>query len=152
MHIEVDQSGKIGDTGVATVLAFSDTESYAILIPAKVKRACIHELRRKGKSGTTLYVQLFAVGLFLLLKEAIEKVSLVTIDLEYPGHDAAIKGHLLNLLRRARFSVDANVIEFQQIHRSGRKPAAHDKAYVVFRGDAEPDQIITAEELLEQFK
>jgi hypothetical protein len=152
MHIEVDQSGKIGDTGVATVLAFSDTESYAILIPAKIKRACIHELRQRGKSGTTLYVQLFAVGLFLLLKEAIEKVSLVTIDPEYPGHDAAVKEHLLNLLRRAGGSVDTNAIEFQQIHRGGRKPAAHDKAYVVFRGVAEPDRIITAKELLEQFK
>jgi len=46
MHVEVDQSGKIGDTGIATVLAFSDTESYAILIPAKVKKTCIQELRR----------------------------------------------------------------------------------------------------------
>ena len=64
----------------------------------------------------------------------------------------ALKEHLLNLLRRAGVSVDANVIEFQQIYRSGRKPAAHDKAYVVFRGVAEPDQIITTEELLEQFK
>lgn len=39
-----DQSGKIGDTRVHTVLAYSDTESYAILIPASVKRDCVQKL------------------------------------------------------------------------------------------------------------
>ncbi|MBC7264785.1 MAG: hypothetical protein H5T64_10600 [Chloroflexi bacterium] len=152
MHIEVDQSGKIGDTKVATVLAFSDTESYAILIPAEVKRACLHELRQRGKSGTTLYLQLFAVGLFLLLAEVVGRVSLVTIDIEYPGHSATTKRFLMNLFGRAGLSVDADMIEFRQIHGVGKKPAAHDKAYYVSRGDAKPDRVITLEELLEQFK
>ena len=107
---------------------------------------------KRKKTGTTLYLQPFAVGLFLLLERVIEKVSLVTIDLEYPGHSATIKEHLLNLLRRAGLSVDADVIEFKQIHGIGKKSAAHDKAYYVFRGDVKPNRIITAEDVLGQFK
>ena len=37
MKVEVDQSGKIGDTKVPTVLAFSNGKKVAILIPAKAK-------------------------------------------------------------------------------------------------------------------
>jgi len=56
MRVEVDQSGKIGDTRVPTVLAFSDGNTYAIVIPAKVKRKCVHRLRRRGEAGTTLWL------------------------------------------------------------------------------------------------
>ena len=56
MRVEVDQSGKIGDTKVATVLAFSNEEHFTILIPATVKRACLQRLRKRGKSGATLYL------------------------------------------------------------------------------------------------
>lgn len=45
MQIEVDQSGKIGDTKVPTVLAFSNEDSHSILIPATVKRECLGFLR-----------------------------------------------------------------------------------------------------------
>ncbi|MFQ5855819.1 MAG: hypothetical protein ACE5LU_09280 [Anaerolineae bacterium] len=107
MHVEVDQSGKIGDTKVPTVLAFSNADSYAILIPAIVKRACLQELRQRGKSGTTLYMQLFATGLYLLLKDHIQDLPLVAIDIEYSGHNAMIKQHLLNLLWRADVTVPA---------------------------------------------
>ncbi len=69
MRVEVDQSGKIGDTKVPTVLAFSNEESYAILIPAKVKRECVQRLREQGRTGKTFYMRLFAIGLFFLLKE-----------------------------------------------------------------------------------
>lgn len=45
MRVEVDQSGKIGDTKVPTVLAFSNGRSFAVLIPAIVKRECLKRLR-----------------------------------------------------------------------------------------------------------
>ena len=98
MHVEVDQSGKIGDTSVPTVLAFSDGENYAILIPASVKRKCLLALRERGKSGTTLYLRLFSTGLFLLLKDRLNQFSLVTIDVEYPGHSGKIKDQIVNLV------------------------------------------------------
>ncbi len=36
--VEIDQSGKMGNLGVDTVLALSDDISHAILVPAWVKR------------------------------------------------------------------------------------------------------------------
>jgi hypothetical protein len=49
MRIEVDQSGKIENTRVDTVLTFADGESRAILVPAAVKRACLMALRKQQK-------------------------------------------------------------------------------------------------------
>ncbi|MBM4466294.1 MAG: hypothetical protein FJ014_12195 [Chloroflexi bacterium] len=149
MHVQVDQSVKIGDTKDPTVLAFSDTESFSILIPARVKRACLRELRGWGKSGTTLYLQLFAAALFLLLKGHLDRITLITIDLEYPGHSPDIKEHLLNLFARAGFSVSGEMIRFQRI---GKRSPAHDKALYTLRGELRPDRTITTEELLAQFK
>ncbi len=56
MKVEVDQSGKIGDTKIPTVLAFSNGKKLSILIPAKVKRECILRLREKRKLETRLYM------------------------------------------------------------------------------------------------
>ena len=149
MHVQVDQSIKIGDTKDPMVLAFSDTESFSILIPAEVKRACLRELRGRGKSGTTLYVQLFAVALFLLLKGHLDKITLITVDIEYPGHSLAIREYLLNLFSRAGFNVSGEMIRFQRI---GKQSPAHDKALYTLRGELQPDRTITAEDLLAQFK
>jgi hypothetical protein len=120
--VEVDQSGRIEFTSHDTVLAFSDGESFSVLIPASVKRACITELRSRGLSGPTLYVRLFATGLYSLLKKHIQKLSRVTIDVEYLGKEAQIEEHLINLFRRAKHKVDAEQIQFRLI---GKKSSAH---------------------------
>ncbi len=52
--VEVDQSGKIGETDKPTVLAFAGGKERAILIPAGVKRQIISQLRQLGK-GDALY-------------------------------------------------------------------------------------------------
>ena len=69
MDVEVDQSGKIEDTNVDTVLAFSNRMSYVILIPAKVKRAAFQVLRARRKTSKANTLRLFSVSLFLLLQD-----------------------------------------------------------------------------------
>jgi hypothetical protein len=149
MHhvVEVDQSGKMGAKG-PTALAFSDGIDHKILIPAAVKRECIEALRFRGKTGKVLYVQLFSVALFLLLKGHLEQMSQVTIDREYPSKDKQIKEFLLNLFKRAGTQVPAGAITFRRI---GRKSNAHKKALATFRGTLEPDRVISTQDLLEQF-
>lgn len=133
---------------VPTVVAFSNDDSLAILIPAMVKRECVQRLRQRGKTGTVLYMQLFAVGLYLLLKENARDFSQVTIDIEYPGHYAEIKLYLLNMLWWAGIDVEAERFQFQRI---GKKSPAHEKAWKVFTGAAKPDRIIDFEEILAEF-
>ena len=149
MHVEVDQSGKIEDTATDTVLAFSNEADFAILIPAKVKRVCLRGLRNRGRVGKSIYWLVFATGLFLLLRDHVQKLPLVIVDVEYTGHSPAIKGHLLNLLRRTGLWVNPDSIRFRRI---GRKSPAHAKAFFTHRGDIKPDRVIDAEEILREFK
>jgi hypothetical protein len=149
MHVEVDQSGRIEFTKEGTVLAFSDGINFSVLIPAPVKRACVQELRDRGLSGPTLYVQLFATGLFFLLKDYTESLSQIVIDLEFFGQEAKIKEHLLNLLRRAGHRVEPGQIQFQRI---GKKSRAHRLALDTLRGKKEPGLILSREDILKEFR
>ena len=144
MHINVDQSGKIEKTNVDTVLAFSDEKSATVLIPAEVKRVCLQALRRGGRRKTTIVLRIFAAGLFLLLLDVLEEVTLVTIDQEYPGREGDIKGMLLRLIRASGKEFEKERIVF---HRVG-KSAAHFKAYGVYKGFRKADRILTAEDIL----
>lgn len=149
MKVEVDQSGKIGDTKVPTALAFSNHKQYSILIPATVKRKCIQRLRGKGKLETRVYIQLFAVGLFLLLRKNIQSAEQVVIDVEYPGHEAKIKEHLINLLHREGIGIHRTKIQFGFV---GKKSRAHHVAIETFKGKLKPDQIIQLEQVLREFR
>jgi len=149
MRVEVDQSGRIEYTKEDTALAFSDDTHFSILIPASVKRICVRELRDRSLSGPTLYTQLFATALFLLLKDHIRKISPVIIDVEYKGKEAQIKEHLLHLFQRHNITVYPDEIDFDWI---GEKSPAHFLALETFRGDKDPDLEISEDDLLREFK
>jgi hypothetical protein len=146
--VEADQSGRFEFTGQDAAFAYADGIQFSILIPATVRRECIRYLRNRGISGSTLYTKLFAVALFLLLKERIEEFTQVTIDLEYPGKEVQIKEYLINLFRRAGYKADPHHIQFRQI---GKRSPAHRLALSTFRGEKQPDRKITLAELLDVF-
>ena len=146
--VEVDQSGKMERTQTDTVLAFSNGQRYAIRIPASVKRAALHVLRRKRKpsgSKKTVYLRLFVAGLFLLLKDYLDTLDHIIIDIEYPGREADIRGMLLLFIRRSAPHYASDRIVFRQI---GKKSPAHRLAWEVHRGIQEADHVVTEEELL----
>jgi hypothetical protein len=145
MRVEVDQSGKIGDTGVPTVLAFSDGESRAIFISAIVKRECFAYLRQHYRALRQPYIKLFAVALFLLLRDWLAELSLIVIDTEYTGQEAIVKGMLLEHIRTAMPDFDSDVIIFQEI---GKKSPAHRKAIATYRRRVKPDRVIKSEEMI----
>ena len=149
MKVEVDQSGKIGDTKIPTVLAFSNGKHYAIFIPATVKRECIQQLRGNRKLETRIYIQLFSVCLYLLLRNHIHKLDQVTIDLEYPGHESKIKEHLINLFLRAEIRGTRAKIHFDRI---GKNSNAHKLALGAFTGESEPNKTIQLDEILREFR
>ncbi len=146
-HGQIDQSVKIEQTSRDTVLAFSDDIQFAIRIPASVKREVLAVLRAKGKGAPTAQLMLFTAGLFLLLRDIAQDLVAVTIDQEYPGHEADIRGMLLRFFReRSGLQISKETIVFGQI---GRRSRAHERAWRVHRGKVAPDHVVTMAELLD---
>src|SRR5262245_14904042 len=130
MQVEVDQSGRIDNTQVATVLAFSNSVQHTVLIPATVKRNCILQLKKQGFYTSNSYLQFFTVGLYFLLRDHISTVQQVVIDVEFFSKDNYIKEHLLNLFARQRRKVNPDKISFGYI---GKKSPAHFLSLQTFR-------------------
>lgn len=146
--VEVDQSGKVERTHTDTFLAFSDGLHHVICIPAQVKRAgqaTLRARRRRRKSKKSIYMRLFAVGLFLLLKDHLADLGQIIIDTEYTGRESEIKGMLLELTRCIKPDYPAERITFQRI---GKRSSAHNLAWETHRGRRKPDHTVTEEELL----
>ena len=148
-NVEVDQSGKIERTQVNTVLAFSDGIEASILILAVEKRMCVRKLRQRGESGRTFYLKLFAAALFLLLKDYLDQLEIITIDLEYPGKEVEIRAMLLDHIWKTDPAFSKEQIVFRGV---GKKSPAHQKALAVYRGEEEPDRKVRARELLRLVK
>ena len=144
-NVEVDQSGKMGNMGVDTVLAFSNDLSRAILVPAQVKRVLVQKLRDRGKSRTRATIQLFAAGLFLLLKDALGRVDQIVIDVEYTGYDADIQSMLLNCIWQTDPTFEKERLIF---HRIGKGSSAHRLAIDVYRGRWKADRRVSESDLL----
>jgi hypothetical protein len=145
MHIEIDQSGKIENTQVPTVLAFSNHTAYTIFISAGLKRTCVHFLRSRYRQPTSLYFRIFAAGLFLLLEEWANQLDAVLIDTEYQGKEGMIKALLLSHLEHQRPDISDLPIRFGYV---GKRSPVHHVAIATFRGQRPPDRVIGEEELL----
>jgi len=129
LHLTVDQSGKIERTNVDTVLAYaSQSGGRSVQVPARVKRECLAEMRNRGKNKITAVTQLFSATLFLLLEDAFDELTILTIDQEYPGHEGNIKGMLLRMANRRGISLHKDQITFQEI---GKQADAHFRAHGV---------------------
>jgi hypothetical protein len=145
LDVEVDQSGKIEDTRTDTVLAFSNGESRTALIPAVVKRACIHKLRQRDWRSQTFVFKIFAASLFLLISPYLSEIDRIVLDIEYPERMGDIKGLLLKLIRGKQPDFARGQIVFQRI---GRQSPAHKRAIEVYRGQVSPDLILSAGEIM----
>jgi hypothetical protein len=148
MQVEIDQSGKIGDTKVSTILAFSNAHHFTVSIPATVKRNCILQLRGWGVSASSSYLQFFTVGLYFLLRDYIGTMKQAIIDVEYFGKDKLIKEHLINLLARRGYKVNPDKIKFGLI---GKKSPAHSLALQTFRRQKKPNLVLTQKQILAEF-
>lgn len=139
MQIEVDQSPRIEETNRPSVLAFSNNISQSILISSKTKQKAFQLLKLQGRAPITAKIMLFSTVLFLLIHNYLDKISKITIDIEYPGHAPDIKLRLLYLAEKSNKKLQPNQIQFQRV---GKKSNAHLKAWSTYRGEQVPDQRI----------
>ncbi|MFC1723407.1 hypothetical protein ACFL0V_04680 [Nanoarchaeota archaeon] len=141
MYIEVDQSGKIEQFGMDTVIALSNGIRYSILIPKKAKQQVY--LKRK-KEIDNLKLKLFTIGLYYCLKGFIKGDVKTVICMEYTGHDRLIKSDLIDLLRKRNLVIDSENICFNQIT---KKSGAHKFAIQVYRKQKSPNRILSEQDI-----
>jgi hypothetical protein len=137
MQIEVDQSGKIEDSG-DTVIAFSNKEQFTVMIPHNLKVAL---LKKMGKRQARY--KILARGIYHCIKDYLDKDKQIIIDEEYRKHGRDIKNYLLNELRKDKPFFDKKLIISKQI---GKKSRAHKLAYQTFCGKLKPNKILTEKE------
>ena len=111
MKVEVDQSTKLEQSG-PTIIAFANGKSGAVVIPSKVKHAAFKILISKGKSREISKWLLFSACVFLLLRDHLNKLTQVTIDIEYTGKNNDIKATLLRYILRYYPKFDESIIQF----------------------------------------
>ena len=144
-NIEVDQSGRIEVLTVDTALGFSDDRQAAILIPADVKRNCSIALRAWGVRPKMISIRMFTGGLFLLMENYLNQIEMVTIDQEFPGWEAEIKGLLLKHIRQRVPDFASENIVFGQI---GKTSPAHQVAWCTYRGERVAEKRVSLNDLL----
>jgi len=144
MKIEIDQSGKIENTNKNTIIAFCDSKFKSIFISAKEKREIQKFFRRIGKSRVFIY-KVFAILVFLLIKNNLKEIDKIIIDEEYPGKNSLIKNFLLQEIRKIKPGFAKENIIFQKI---GKKSRAHFLAYGVAVGKKKADTEVGAREIL----
>ncbi len=147
MPTDVDMSGRIEETNRPTAIALANDVNECILISERDKRAVIETLRRQKpeRERKLIHIRIFSTLLYLLLRDHFQRLSVVTIDLEYPGYERDIKDWVMTLCRRNNVLVHHDQIEF---HRVGKKSPSHLLAYQTYKGQKPPNRRITAQEIL----
>ncbi len=145
----MDQSGRIEDLTSDTVLALANDIRYSIVIPAAAKRSGSAHLRNKGLSKQATHLRLFAVGLYLLLKDHLDDFDRAILDVEFVGHEATIKGMLLRQIQKVAPMFDQERLTFQRI---GKKSPAHRLAWGGYRKRLRPDKVISRREFISALK
>lgn len=135
--IEVDQSGKVEQFDVNTIVALSNHHKYSVLLPKSVKQAIYYENKLRISD---LKYKLFAITTFYCIKDFIDDDNLIVICKEYTGNERLIKEAILGLLNRSSINVSHNSINFGILTKSS---PAHELAISVFRKQTEPDLVLT---------
>ena len=148
MSIEIDQSNKVERTNKDTILAFSDGQSGAVIIPARVKRRAFKLLRSLGKPPKIAGLMVFSAGVTILLREYLKQGDnpgeRIIIDTEYTGQDATIRGMMLQNARKLGLTLEAARLVFLPI---GKKSNAHNIAWSIQRGQPFAAYVVSFQDL-----
>lgn len=144
MRIEIDQSNKIEITNKDSILAFSNSISYSILIPAKEKRK-LQALFRKIGAPQMFRYKVFAIAVVILIKNYINKIDHIIIDKEYTGWEPLIKDIIIQHLKQIKGRFSHQNITFLSI---GKKSNAHKIAYAVNKNKLKANKTITAIDII----
>lgn len=143
IKIEVDQSGKIEQTNINTVIALTNNKNFSIIFKKGDKRILEKAFKKMGKGKGYPYI-VFAALLAILLKLS-GITNKATVDREYMGHENTIRERTLHFLRSLGVKNDI-VIEFGHV---GKLSKAHNLAAKVGSKKLKPNKIVSLKEVLE---
>lgn len=129
MRIEIDQSGKIENTNRLTVIAYSNDHKKSILITAKDKKIIQSVFRKIGQPKIFIY-KLFAVLIFVLIRDSLRKINQIIIDREYVGYENLIKKFIIEIAKHNGKKIEGGIIHFYSIKKKSR---AHKIAISIYR-------------------
>lgn len=142
-NAQVDQSGKVEQTNVDTVLALANSNKLAIVLKRRDKRILKRMFKEIGKGKTFPYIT-FAALLAILLHFSKVK-NKVVVDREYTGHENTIKERTQHFLKKLGHK-DETTIEFGHV---GKLSSAHDYAAKVGSKKLKPNRTVRLKDLLE---
>lgn len=141
MRYQIDQSGKIEQTSLDTIIALSNDRRYCVLLPKKVKRLLQEDFRRHKRPRMFIYDTFSALIAIILLR--VKPASPVFIDKEYPSNEGLIKARVLELMSKVSPEYTPEV-EFTLV---GKSSPAHLLAAKVGNKKIQADEIITLERI-----
>jgi hypothetical protein len=139
--IEVDQSGKIEQTRLDTVVALSNEYQYAVLLPKSLKKKIIRKYRKERQ----IILKLFVVCLYYLLKDYLKTDCVIIIDNEYEGKQNYIKSSLLQIIRQKIPDFDKSLLKIMHVTKQSK---AHKVAVDVIRGHSKPQMRLTGKHIM----
>jgi hypothetical protein len=152
MNIEVDLSNRLEESG-PTFLAFSNSITYAIKIPTRVKKVGLAWLKAQRIADKQIKPLLWAGCVCILLKDHLKRLTRDTgwiiVDNEFDGYQAIIKRDLLAYIRAHFGKFSGHRLIIRSI---GKKSPAHERALQAKRGKKPPDRVVTDLELLKVLK
>lgn len=137
MPYEVDQSGKIENTSQKTVIAYSNSSKNALVLTAKDKRK-LQELYRRRGMPRLFVIHVFAIAVYLLIKDQLNDRYRFLVDIEYEGYTKVI-AEIIECLSGKRANIEWGYI--------GKSSPAHDYSVSVFKGKVKEYKTATAKEV-----
>ena len=137
---QIDQSGKIEQTSLDTIVAIANGKSYCVILPKKIKRLLQEEFRMRKKPRMFIYDTFCALLVIILLK--VKPVTAVFIDKEYFGNEDVIKAKILEYISKITNSDYIPDIDFTLV---GKSSQAHKLAAKVGNKQIAPDKVVTLE-------
>jgi len=142
MKYQIDQSGKVEQTNINTIIALANDKDFSILLKKQDKRILEKIFRRINKAKIFPYV-IFSVLLAIIFKST-QINHKVIIDKEYLGHENFIRERVILYLRYLKVK-NIPSIEFSQI---GKTAKAHQLAFEVSHNKKKVNKVVKLGEVL----
>lgn len=128
MRIEIDQSGKVENISVSTVVGDSLGNFFAIRSIDKIR---LQSLYRQTGRPKMFVREVFSLMVALTIQSSYTSFHTYNVDIEYPGKSDEIKNLILMFSKRLGCKINTDQIHFALI---GKKSIAHKTVHDRFIG------------------